>query len=418
MTDAELERHFRHFAQVCSGSSPLYAALSTAVAEHPQVMRLADGGQDRQPPPNLLFGAVHYLLLGGARHPLAEFYPSVGDRRIEGTERAKAASQAGAASDAEATSRAGAASAAEAAARAWPAFAGFCETFKREITELVATKRVQTNEVGRCGLLLPAFRLAFDLLGGRPLHLIDVGASAGLNLQFDRYRYEYRRAAAETAALSNGELLGTCGPPSPAVIRTALIESSPSPDEPASQPVEHDPEMPSEPPPPFAVPDAMPLVADRVGVDVSPVDVRDEPAVRWIESMIWADQVERIELFRAAVAIARRSPPRIVRGSAMERVPELVQAAAPGSVPCVFHSHAIYQMPREWRERFEAMLTDLSRQRDLAHVSLEWLGDDPGPRLHLSLCTAGRRRKLHLADAHHHGKWMRWQTTRSRPTPR
>jgi hypothetical protein len=92
----------------------------------------------------------------------------------------------------------------------------------------------------------------------------------------------------------------------------------------------------------------------------------------------------------------------------MQRVPELVEAASPGALPCVFHSHAIYQMKREWREAFEAMLTELGRRRDLAHISLEWLGDDPGPRLHLSICAEGQRRTLHLADTHHHGRWIRW----------
>ncbi len=367
---ADLERHFLHFAQICSESSPLYAALSSAVANHPEVMQLAAGGQDRQPPPNLLFGAIHYLLLGGARHALAGFYPSIGGRKF---------------------------ATAEAACGAWPAFADFCRTFAGEIAALVASRRVQTNEVGRCGALLPAFCLAFDRLGRRPLHLIDVGASAGLNLLFDRYRYQYSRAASES--LVDAVPIGECGPPASALVRTAVLEEA------AAQPAARIAQLAA----PFRVPEAMPPVADRVGVDVSPVDVLDEPAMRWIESMIWADQVERIGLFRAAVAIARGSPPRVIRGDAMERVPELIGDAAPEALPCIFHSHAIYQMSREWREGFEAMLTELSRRRDLAHVSLEWLGDDPGPRLHLSLLTGGNRRVVHVADVHHHGKWLRWR---------
>ena len=59
------------------------------------------------------------------------------------------------------------------------------------------TRSTQTNEVGRCAALLPALtQLAVDAPGaphggGRPLGLVEVGASAGLNLLVDRYGYEY-----------------------------------------------------------------------------------------------------------------------------------------------------------------------------------------------------------------------------------
>jgi hypothetical protein len=45
---------------------------------------------------------------------------------------------------------------------------------------------VQQNEVRRCTLLLPAFALAAGTVRS-PLALVEVGASAGLNLLFDRY---------------------------------------------------------------------------------------------------------------------------------------------------------------------------------------------------------------------------------------
>jgi hypothetical protein len=78
--EAYLERAFLHFADICRDQSPLYAALSRRVAVDRDVRALADGGGPRQPPVNLLFGAVHDLLLGGAEHDLAAFYPSVGGR--------------------------------------------------------------------------------------------------------------------------------------------------------------------------------------------------------------------------------------------------------------------------------------------------------------------------------------------------
>ncbi|MHC4414823.1 MAG: DUF2332 family protein [Planctomycetota bacterium] len=58
--------------------------------------------------------------------------------------------------------------------------------------------------------------------------------------------------------------------------------------------------------------------------------------------------------------------------------------------------------------RSTPLLADLGRRRDLAHISLEWLGDDPGPQLHLTVWTGGEPDTTHLADCHHHGSWMRW----------
>lgn len=124
--------------------------------------------------------------------------------------------------------------------------------------------------------------------------------------------------------------------------------------------------------------------------------------------MIWADQTDRIELFRKAVALVRTAPPRLVGGDAIEALPGLVERAPPGALTCVLHSHAIYQMSRAWRERFERQLADLGRMRALAQISFEWLGDDPGPQLHLTDCTGAERPSTHLADCDHHGRWIHW----------
>ena len=52
-----------------------------------------------------------------------------------------------------------------------------------------ATRSTQTNEIGRCALLLPAFGLVAAEVGA--LAHLDVGTSAGLNLLLPRYRYRY-----------------------------------------------------------------------------------------------------------------------------------------------------------------------------------------------------------------------------------
>jgi hypothetical protein len=109
------------------------------------------------------------------------------------------------------------------------------------------------------------------------------------------------------------------------------------------------------------------------------------------------------------VAVVREDPPRVLPGDGMELIPRLVESLPPDGVPCVFHSYAAYQLGREGRAELDARLDALARGRELLRVSLEWLGDDPGPKLLVTHGTGDDRRTVHLADAHHHGAWIRWQ---------
>ena len=309
-------------------------------------MRLAGCSAKSQPPVNMLFGAVGYLLLSGVEHPLAAHYPSV-----DGEE-----------SPSETT---------------YELFADFCAAHAEAIEQIVATRRVQTNEVGRGAMLLVAFSLVWERYGRRPLHLIELGCSAGLNLRLDRYHHEWVCDGSRRA----------CGPVSRVRLRTELRDGD------------------------APVPSTMPEIAGRVGVDMAPADVTDLDAMRWIESLIWPDNVDRLEQYRAAVALARVDPPQVFTGDGLETIPELVARVPEDRVPCVYHSHAIYQMTSAWQEQFTEMLGGLGAGRDLAHVSLEWLLDDPGPQLHLTTFESGHAERRHLADCHHHGRWMRWLGT-------
>lgn len=329
---------------MCDGRSPLYAALSRGIADDPATLMLAVPARAGHSPVNLLLAAVQYLLLGGADHPLRAFYPMLGGQRD--------------------------------AMDAYPVFADFCQTLRDQIIGLVATRSVQTNDVGRSALLLPGFCLTWNAFHERPLHLIEVGCSAGLHLLFDRYRYEY---------VNDDGAVQQCGPDSTVTNRTVVHGSLSLP---ALEP--------------------MPTIAARIGIDVALVNVRDADAVRWVESFIWADDVQRITRFRAAVELTRLDPPRLIAGDGIDMLPDAVRAADASALPCVFHSHATYIMDDDWRRRFHDAITELGRERDLAHLSLEWLGDDPGPKLVLSLHRSGVIEQMHLADCQQHGHWLRW----------
>jgi hypothetical protein len=157
-----LAGHLLRYAEGMRASSPLYGRLLLGAAGDPVLLALAGAARWDQRAALLLLAAAHYLLLRSVkpRLPLAAYYPSI----------VGPAARCG---------------------DPVPAFRRFCLERQGQIRELVATRRVQTNEVGRCACLLPAFTLAAGMAGGRPLALVEVGASAGLNLLFDRYAYDY-----------------------------------------------------------------------------------------------------------------------------------------------------------------------------------------------------------------------------------
>jgi hypothetical protein len=107
----------------------------------------------------LFFGAVHYLLLKGADHPLKDFYPSIvsNPKSYEDS---------------------------------FEYFKDFCLTHRNEIESILKTKLVQTNEIRRCAYLYPIFCTIYEKVK-KPLALIEIGTSAGLQLLWDKYSYSY-----------------------------------------------------------------------------------------------------------------------------------------------------------------------------------------------------------------------------------
>ncbi len=76
------------------------------------------------------------------------------------------------------------------------------------------------------------------------------------------------------------------------------------------------------------VPTALPEVAWRAGLDLAPIDVTDDESVSWLESLVWPGEGDRLALLRAAIAVARADPPRVVRGDLRHDLPALAAAGA------------------------------------------------------------------------------------------
>ncbi len=325
------------------GVSPLYARLAAGIADDPALLALAALARRGQPLAILFLGAVHYLIRQQPDHPLAAFYPDLaGDTLTAGDP--------------------------------FPPFRTFCLDHQETLIDLLATRRVQTNEVQRCACLLPAFGLVADRGAGQPLALAEVGASAGLNLLWDRYGYRY----------SDGTQVGD--PAGPVQLACTLRGDG------------HPP-----------LPAMFPAVASRVGLDINPVDLRDPDAVRWLRAMIWPEQIDRAALLDQASAAALADPPPLLAGDALALLPEVFAAIPPDTTLCVWHSYALNQFPPEARDQFVALLAAESARRPVYHI---WMEGFPGDRTHIRLFVyrAGERTEEILAYCSPHGYWLEWLT--------
>ena len=353
----ELRDAFERFARVEAPDldSPIYAELAAGVARDDELLALAAGRQRGQPAPNMLFGAVQYLLLQGVEHPLAAHYPILsGPERTPGP--------------------------------AFPLFRAFCLEHRERVGELVATRRTQTQVVRRCTCLLPAFGLVFREAAA-PLALIDVGASAGLNLNFDRYAYRYLRAGSEVLRW------GRDG---------SRVELEADLRGPATMP-----------PPPPEIP-----VASRDGIDLNPIDLGDPDELLWLRALIWPEHVERHAQLVDAAAELKNSPIRLHRGDASRDLPHLLDRVPAEAALVVYSTIALYQVPREGRRRITEALEALSRERPVWRVALE--GVHP-PSLTLTRYRGGAGETELLARASPHGWWIEWgdlhETGRIERTP-
>ena len=341
-----LAAEFRRFATLEGrGASPLYERLALGVADDEGLLALAAKGRAEQPAPNLLFAAVHLLLLGGIRDELAAFYPSV-------TESAPATGDP------------------------FPHFRRFCYQHANGITATLQERRVQTNVVERCGLLLPAFGIIARRSGGKPLHLVEVGASAALNLLWDRYRIDYgggrQWGRASSSVHIETELRGAGEPP---------------------------------------LPEADLVIAARTGIDLNPIDVRDMDAVQWLRALVWPEERRQLQRLDAAVALARTAPPTLLTGDALDLLPGVLGRAPHGLALCVYHTHTLNQFSAEARKQFADLLAEVGAGRDLYWLSSEYRPTPDGdirPTLTLVAFEDGRRKEQILAYCDHHGRWLEW----------
>lgn len=341
--------YWRFFASVAAdgNDSPLYELLATRIADwEPDLQALAGLAQPGQPPANMLFGAVHWLLLGGADHPLRRWYPHLAD------------GESAPLSDA-----------------AWDAFQDFVALHRDVIGTLVASRVTNTNEVRRCTYLRAGYAEVVARTG-LPLGLIELGPSAGLNLNVDHYAVRYR--------FEDRDVL--CTPHSALELNAAAAGPIP---------------MPTEPP----------RIDWRLGLELNPVDLAQEEDRRWLVGLLWPGQSERIARLEAALSIALAHPPPIRAGDALALLPAALDEAPEDCARVVAHSLVTYQWTPEMRRALADILRDASRNRPVYRLHHDVVDDVVDPKampLVLETWVDGAVVAERLAEAHHHGASLRW----------
>lgn len=326
--------------------SPFYAALLASMADD-----VRSGGPTwallapyaLEPPteyyPFRALAGVHHEVLVGERPGLAVHYPSSGG---DGD-----------------------------AAAAWPEVrAAFAQRDPEVLADM--SHPLQTNETSRCGALIGGFcTVAAET--GLPLRALELGASAGLNLHFDRYRYE-----------AGGLALG------PADSRVRFEDYWEGGVPPLDAPLR---------------------VVDRAGCDLDPVDPASEAGAIALQSYVWPDEAQRMADLRAALALARDHPVAVDAESADTWVARQLREPREGVATVVYHSIFWTYVPEPVRAAIAAALRDAGERATTA-APLAWLRYEEGiddPRtieLRLTHWPGGDERLLGLGLHHRHP--VRW----------
>jgi len=230
----------------------------------------------------------------------------------------------------------------------------------------------QTNEIARSAMLLPGF-LFIARKYRLPLAIREIGSSAGLNLNFDRFHYRY-------GSLEWGD---------------------------AGSPVRLTPEVRGDTPPL----EGLLSVASREGCDIAPVDLTDPARRLGLRSYIWADQTARLERLDAAIGVAKRFPVTVMASDAAGFVKKSLAERTPGQAFVLFHSIMWQYMPEATKSAIESSISEAGAEATTASP-IAWLRMEPlaskarHATLSLTSWPGGEARQL--ADCDYHGRWLEW----------
>ena len=232
----------------------------------------------------------------------------------------------------------------------------------------------QTNEIGRSATLLGGFAI-IAARTGLPLALREIGASAGLNTLWDRYRYDLRAAR-------------WGDPASPVLIRAEWQGEAPVL------------------PPRIAV-------SSRRACDVTPIDLRRSGAATRLMSYVWPDHPERLARLRVAITLGAVAGVAIEQMDAADFTARELSEPRNGAATVLYHSIVWQYLPAPTRvairQTLRAAGARATPEAPLARLALEVPDPKSWPKLSLTLWPGGER--VLLAEAHPHGNVVRWSSS-------
>jgi len=322
---------------------PFYRALLVTFEADPLMLEILASVREEQRNPMLLLAALHHAALRG--HPvLSPLY----DRVRQGTERHYD----------------------EAASRVLDVLHDEPQLLRDELG-----RSTQTNEPGRSAVLQAVVaELAKD--ERRPINLVDVGTSAGINLYFDQF---------DVRDTDDGSAL------------TLVCEDRTE----------------------LARPRGGVAVGSRVGVDPFPLDLANEDDQRWLRACLWPEERRRHERLDAIVAAAPRWPRvTILRGTAAERLDEALALGDRDALTVVVNTWVAYYFTPPERTAYYQRLTEECAKGRVAWVSMEsptvrWpRGDQALPRGEYPrgasqvMVTSPLSAPRTWGWCHPHGRWL------------
>ena len=233
----------------------------------------------------------------------------------------------------------------------------------------------QTNEIGRSAVLLGGFAVIARATG-LALAGFEIGASAGLNSLWHRYRYELGDGLRWGDATSPVSIRSDWQGPAPAL--PAQIE-----------------------------------VALRMASDIAPLDLAQPGAALRLASYVWPEDRERLDRLQAAVALAQRWHVEVEAADALAWVERQLAAPRPGIASVLFHSVTWQYLPAPTRVALRECIA-AAGARASRDAPLAWLAFEPDHQglfeLALTLWPGGQRSVLATAQAH--GRWVQWTQAR------
>ncbi|WP_044160673.1 DUF2332 domain-containing protein [Salinibacillus aidingensis] len=333
--DSSIATKFQEFAEQCHGSSALYERLSLKIADDEQILDLCTHAKPGQPIPNLLFATVQYLLFKGQKHPLRNFYASIVDSPEDDI------------------------------AQSFTHFKDFCLKHDKEIKTILQNKNVQTNEVRRCAYLYPCFCYMYEK-AKKPLALIEIGTSAGLQLLWDQYSYSYG---------------------------TSQIYGNPQAEVHIDSKTRGDI--------PFLLSSSPPVVK-RFGVDLHINRLSIDEDKLWLKALIWPEHEERRKIFEAASQVVNKSHLELIEGDGVDLLPEIVKKIPNDTIIGVFHTHVANQFSNESKEKLLHLISKIGEERDIFHL----YNNIQDRYLHLDYVLNGENSHQIIGETEGHGRWF------------